>query len=126
MRALLDALRRLGSLVRRQKIEDRLDDEIRFHVEQQIEKNQRAGMRPDEARRQAMIRFGGVEVSCALSSGSLIGFYWRLIGLVALVVFGWMAIIGVSIRRWPLMIRRRGAAVLRLGSTRCATARFCA
>ncbi|HVQ13357.1 MAG TPA: ABC transporter permease, partial [Vicinamibacterales bacterium] len=61
MRALLDALRRLGSLVRRQKIEDRLDDEIRFHVEQQIEKNERAGMRPDEARRQALIRFGGVE-----------------------------------------------------------------
>ncbi len=36
-------------------------DEIRFHVEQQIEKNRRAGMTPDEARRQALIRFGGVE-----------------------------------------------------------------
>ena len=46
---------------RRQELEDRLDDEIRFHVEQQIEKNQRAGMAPDEARRQALIRFGGVE-----------------------------------------------------------------
>ena len=61
MRALLDAVRRLVSLVRRQEIEDRLDDEIRFHVEQQIEKNQRAGMAPAEARRQALIRFGGVE-----------------------------------------------------------------
>lgn len=61
MGALVDVLRRLGSLVRRQQLEDRLDDEIRFHVEQQIEKNRRAGMAPDEARRQALIRFGGVE-----------------------------------------------------------------
>lgn len=38
-----------------------MDEEIRFHVEQQIEKNQRAGMTRDEARRQALIRFGGVE-----------------------------------------------------------------
>ena len=35
----------------RQALEDRLDDEIRFHVEQQTEKNRRAGMAPDEARR---------------------------------------------------------------------------
>ena len=61
MRALAEVLRRLGSLVRRGEIEDRLDDEIRFHLEQQIEKNRRAGMPPDEARRQALIRFGGVE-----------------------------------------------------------------
>ena len=61
MRALADVLRRLRSLVLRREFEDRLDDEIRFHVEQQTEKNQRAGMTPDEARRQALIRFGGVE-----------------------------------------------------------------
>src|SRR4030095_6141965 len=42
-------------------LEDRLDDEIRFHVEQQTAKNRRAGMTLDEARRQALIRFGGVE-----------------------------------------------------------------
>ena len=47
--------------VRRRELEDRLEDEIRFHVEQQTEKNRRAGMTPDEARRQALIRFGGVE-----------------------------------------------------------------
>ena len=61
MRALVDAWRRLRSLGRRRELEDRLDDEIRFHVEQQIEKNQRAGLTSTEARRQAMIRFGGVE-----------------------------------------------------------------
>jgi predicted permease len=53
--------RRLCSLVTRRRLEDRLDEEIRFHVEQQIRKNQRGGMPRDEARRQALIRFGGVE-----------------------------------------------------------------
>jgi len=61
MGALADGWRRLRSLGRRRELEDRLDDEIRFHVEHQIEKNQRAGMTPAEARRLAMIRFGGVE-----------------------------------------------------------------
>jgi predicted permease len=61
MRTLADVLGRLRSLVRRREIEDRLDDEIRFHVEQQTDKNRRAGMTPDEARRKALIRFGGVE-----------------------------------------------------------------
>jgi predicted permease len=61
MRPLAEALRRLGSLVRRREIEDRLDDEIRFHVEQEIARNRRAGLSAQEARRQALIRFGGVE-----------------------------------------------------------------
>ena len=61
MRAWTAAWQRLRWLGRRPELEDRLDDEIRFHVERQVEKNQRAGMAPDEARRQALIRFGGVE-----------------------------------------------------------------
>src|SRR5687768_2685908 len=61
MGALSDLWRRLRSFASRRELEDRLDDEIRFHVEQQIEKNRRGGMAPDEARRQALIRFGGVE-----------------------------------------------------------------
>jgi len=61
MGGLADVLRRLRSFVLRRELEDRLDDEIRFHVEQQIEKNRRTGMTPDEARRHALIRFGGVE-----------------------------------------------------------------
>jgi hypothetical protein len=42
-------------------LDDRLAEEIRFHVEQQTEKNLRAGMSPEEARRQALIQFGGVQ-----------------------------------------------------------------
>src|SRR5215510_15982475 len=48
-------------MTRRRDLEDGLDDEIRFHLEQQIEKNVRAGMTHDEARRRALVRFGGVE-----------------------------------------------------------------
>ena len=61
MGALSDLWRRLRSFGSRRELEDRLDDEICFHVEQQIEKNRRGDMAPDEARRQALIRFGGVE-----------------------------------------------------------------
>ncbi len=61
MRAITELVRRLASLLRRRHIEDRLDEEIRFHVEQQIEKNRRDGMSPNDARRHALIRFGGVE-----------------------------------------------------------------
>jgi predicted permease len=49
------------ALLRRGELETGLDDEIRFHLEQQTEKNLRAGMAADEARRQALITFGGVD-----------------------------------------------------------------
>src|SRR5687767_4686487 len=61
MRALVDVWRRFCLLGRRRELEERLADEIRFHVEQQTEKNRGAGMAPDEARRRALIRFGGLE-----------------------------------------------------------------
>lgn len=38
-----------------------LDDELRFHLEKQIEANILSGMAPEEARRQALIAFGGVQ-----------------------------------------------------------------
>ena len=38
-----------------------LADELRFHVEHATEANMAAGMTTEEARRQAMIEFGGVE-----------------------------------------------------------------
>jgi predicted permease len=53
--------RRVASLVRRSHIEDGLSEEIRFHIEQQTEKNIRAGMIPEDARRAALMRFGGVD-----------------------------------------------------------------
>jgi putative ABC transport system permease protein len=38
-----------------------LDDEVRFHIDQQTEKYIRNGLTPEDARRQAFVRFGGVE-----------------------------------------------------------------
>src|SRR5580765_1710517 len=61
MSALADMWRRFRSLGRRRELVEGLDDEIRFHVEQQTEKNRRSGLTPEEARRQALVRFGGVE-----------------------------------------------------------------
>ena len=43
------------------KSHDEVDEELRFHLDQQIEENLRAGMSDKEARRQAAIAFGGVE-----------------------------------------------------------------
>jgi putative ABC transport system permease protein len=40
---------------------DEVDEEVRFHLDQQIEANLRAGMTHEEACRQASIAFGGVE-----------------------------------------------------------------
>jgi len=38
-----------------------MDEELRFHLEMETKKNLRAGMTPREARRQALVAFGGVE-----------------------------------------------------------------
>src|SRR5262245_50547566 len=52
--------RRLGALVERRRFERELDDEIRFHLEMEIEKNIASGMDPAEARWAAERAFGGV------------------------------------------------------------------
>src|SRR5207245_9882614 len=49
---------RLQTLFRRDRITQRLDDEIQFHLDQQIAENISAGMSPDEARSAAQRTFG--------------------------------------------------------------------
>jgi predicted permease len=51
----------LGAFFRRGKLEDRLRDELQFHIDLLTDKNIRLGMAPDEARRQARIAVGGFE-----------------------------------------------------------------
>ena len=51
---------RLRSLFRRRRVEEDLQREFRFHLDQQIAENRAAGMGPDEARRAALITVGGV------------------------------------------------------------------
>jgi predicted permease len=60
MRWLTKTLLRLRSLFRKSAVDRELDDELRFHLERQIEENVAAGMPPAEARRAALRDFGGV------------------------------------------------------------------
>jgi putative ABC transport system permease protein len=52
---------RLRGLFEHRRLERELDEEVRFHLEMQIEDNLKAGMNPAEARYAAMRSFGGVE-----------------------------------------------------------------
>ncbi|HVH73264.1 MAG TPA: permease prefix domain 1-containing protein, partial [Candidatus Dormibacteraeota bacterium] len=51
---------KLQSLFRRERSAERLDDEIQFHLEQQIAENLAAGMNRDEAHYSAMCVFGNL------------------------------------------------------------------
>ena len=52
---------RLRGLFEHKRLERELDDEVRFHLEMQIEDNLKAGMNPAEARYAALRSFGGIE-----------------------------------------------------------------
>src|SRR6185503_3277234 len=51
----------LRGLLRRQDVERDLDDELRDHIERQTAANIAAGMPPHEARRAALVAFGGLD-----------------------------------------------------------------
>src|SRR5262249_53433931 len=54
-------IHRLLGLFLKRKLDQELEDEIRAHLEMQIEDNLKQGMSPEKARYQAMRKFGGVE-----------------------------------------------------------------
>src|SRR5579863_3679310 len=56
-----DLFYRLRVLFRRQAVESEMDDELRFHFEQQVEKYVSAGATREEAVRRARLAFGGTE-----------------------------------------------------------------
>jgi hypothetical protein len=53
---------RLRSLFRRHRVEQDLDDELRFHLEALIDQHQRAGMNAADARRAALREMDGLEL----------------------------------------------------------------
>src|SRR6267143_2325889 len=61
MRALRRFLNRVIHLARRPAQDERLREEIEEHIALQTAENLRAGLSPVEARRQAILKFGGVE-----------------------------------------------------------------
>jgi predicted permease len=54
-------LKNIAATFRGRKTDSDLNDELRFHLEREIELNLARGMSADEARRQALIAFGGVQ-----------------------------------------------------------------
>ena len=59
---MLNKLRlRFRALFFKSRMESELDEELRFHLEREIEQNMARGMSPEEARRAALRSFGGVE-----------------------------------------------------------------
>ncbi len=61
MRRLRAALIRLAGLFRRRQREREMAEELESHLQMHIEDNLRSGMTPEEARRQALIKLGGLE-----------------------------------------------------------------
>jgi predicted permease len=58
---LSDLLLRLRALLKRSDVEHELDDELRFHVDHQVEAYVKAGMTRDEAGRRVQLEFGGLD-----------------------------------------------------------------
>src|SRR3712207_8138155 len=52
---------RLRALFHKTEMERELDEELRFHLEKEVEQNLARGMSPEEARLAALRSFGGVE-----------------------------------------------------------------
>ena len=52
---------RLRSLLRRARVDEELDEELRYHLDRQIEENLARGMPAEEARYAALRAMGGIE-----------------------------------------------------------------
>src|SRR5260221_3747454 len=51
---------RLGAFFRRNAVESELNEELRFHLERQVEKLMRSGLTQEEAMRQGRLTVGGM------------------------------------------------------------------
>ena len=54
----MSLLRRITNLLHRSKLDQEIEAELRSHIEMRTADNLAAGMSPEEARRQAVLRFG--------------------------------------------------------------------
>ena len=60
-RSLREVFNRMRSFFRKGTLDRELDEEIATHVEMAVEENRARGLSAEEARRQALIRLGGVQ-----------------------------------------------------------------
>src|ERR1051325_8598764 len=56
-----DIVYRIRALMRRRMVERELDEELRFHIQQQTDKLVAAGLSPEEAARRVRLEFGGLD-----------------------------------------------------------------
>src|SRR6266481_3223401 len=61
MKKLREFILRFGGLFNKQRKDRELDEEIESHLQLQIEDNLRLGMTQEEARREALVKLGGIE-----------------------------------------------------------------
>src|SRR5271170_319775 len=61
MGAIREAFNRVLSFFHKQQRDSDLDAELQSHIDLAIEENISHGMPPDEARRRALVRFGGIQ-----------------------------------------------------------------
>src|SRR5215471_997145 len=61
MKKLRELILRFGGLFNKLRRDQELDQELESHLRMHIEDNVRSGMAPEEARRQALIKLGGIE-----------------------------------------------------------------
>ena len=114
MKALRRFLIRLGASITRRSDESRLREEVEEHLAAQTAENIKAGLQPDEARRQAVLKFGAVEAvkedyRDVLGVQLVVGLSWDIrLGMRALrdtPVVTTVAILslalGIGARDWP-------------------------
>ncbi len=81
---------RFRALFRRKTVEDEMEEEFRFHLEQAVERNIKRGMSPEEAHRTAHAEFGGIErrkeqtrdeqgVRFLINFGQNLRYAWRIL-----------------------------------------------
>ena len=86
MTSLRQALARMLSFFRKPKLDSELEDEVAHHLELAIAENLERGLSPEEARRQAMLRFGNVQ-QARESQRATRGLPWRAAGSQTKVLF---------------------------------------
>src|ERR1051325_9994174 len=73
--------RRVRALLRSESIHQEIDEEMQFHIDMRTEENVRRGMSPEEARREAERRFGGLtrmkERGYEVRGGRWLETFWR-------------------------------------------------
>lgn len=93
-----DLTRRLRSCTRGAMLEREIEDELNFHLEMRAQEHERRGLPPDEARAEALRRFGDYEqikATCRRISRerefampALKGFIWVMLGIGLTLRFG--------------------------------------